>query len=63
MKVEDYLSKDTKSKLKKMRKRRKKRKKPGDPFKEKLSERDLKDLMGLNRDTYSRGKGGAIRRK
>lgn len=31
--------------------------------KERLSERDLKELMGLNRDTYARGKGGAIRKR
>lgn len=31
--------------------------------KEKLSDRDLRELMGVNRDTFSRGKGGAIRRR
>ena len=31
--------------------------------KEKLSPNDLKDLMGENRQTYKRGKGGAVRRK
>ena len=30
---------------------------------EKLSARDLAELMGTNRDTYRRGTGGAIRRK
>lgn len=31
--------------------------------KEKLSKHDLRELMGTNRDTYKRGRGGAIRRK
>lgn len=31
--------------------------------KERLSDRDLRELMGTNRDTYKRGKGGAIRKK
>lgn len=31
--------------------------------KEKLSSRDLKDLMGCNRGTYTRGKGGAFRQR
>ncbi|WNF36603.1 hypothetical protein RJD24_19620 [Bacillaceae bacterium IKA-2] len=30
---------------------------------EKLSPYDLKELMGQNRQTYKRGKGGAVRRK
>lgn len=30
---------------------------------EKLSRRDLKDLMGCNRGTYTRGKGGAYRQR
>ncbi|MBU5214937.1 hypothetical protein [Heyndrickxia oleronia] len=29
----------------------------------KLSDSEIKDLMGVNRDIYRRGKGGAIRRK
>lgn len=31
--------------------------------KEKLSDKDLRELMGVNRDTFGRGKGGAIRRR
>lgn len=31
--------------------------------KEKLSERDLKELMGSNRATYARGKGGAYKQR
>lgn len=30
---------------------------------EKLTEKDWAELMNVNRDTYKRGKGGAIRRK
>lgn len=30
---------------------------------ENLSQREWKEIMGCNRDTYSRGKGGAIRRR
>jgi hypothetical protein len=57
MKLSDQLNKDTKDRLKKM-----KRRVSNDPLQEKLSERELKDLMGMNRDTYVR-RGGAIRRK
>ena len=35
----------------------------GKPKPEKLSGADLKELMGQNRQTYKRGKGGAMRRK
>ncbi|MGG4267423.1 hypothetical protein [Peribacillus simplex] len=31
--------------------------------KEKLSRRDLEELMNINASTYIRGRGGAIRRK
>lgn len=31
--------------------------------KETLSERDLKELMGCNRATYARGKGGAYKQR
>lgn len=62
MKLSDRLNNDTKHKLKKMRRRRKKKKVNQDPLQEKLSEREWKDLMGMNRDTYER-RGGAIRRK
>lgn len=30
--------------------------------KEKLSFRDIEELMGVHRDRYERGRGGAIRR-
>lgn len=45
---------------KKMRRKRNKKKVPKDPLKEKLSMSDLKQLMGMNRDTYVR-RGGTIR--
>lgn len=32
-------------------------------LKEKISEGDIKKLMGMNRDRYGRGRGGAIRKK
>lgn len=31
--------------------------------KERLSSRDIAELMGSNRDTFKRAKGGAIRRR
>jgi hypothetical protein len=43
----------------KNKKRFKKKKSP----KEKLSDRDLKELMGINRPVYRRAKGGAFRQK
>ena len=33
------------------------------PKPEILNDKDLKDLMGQNRQTYKRGKGGAVKRK
>ncbi|KAF6601637.1 hypothetical protein V7685_17535 [Bacillus velezensis] len=30
---------------------------------QKLTERDLENLMGINRPTYKRGRGGAFRQK
>ncbi|WP_169917364.1 hypothetical protein [Alkalihalobacterium alkalinitrilicum] len=51
LKSGDRLDKYTKSKLEKNEKET-----------EKLSEKDIKNLMGMNRDRYER-RGGAIRRK
>ncbi|WP_054634827.1 hypothetical protein [Thalassobacillus sp. C254] len=45
---------------KKAKKKKSKRKKSK---KEILSSHDIKSLMGMNRATYSRGRGGAIRQK
>lgn len=33
------------------------------PKKEQLSKKDIEELMGMNKPTYKRGKGGAIRNK
>jgi hypothetical protein len=41
----------------------KENKKESPKKKEQLSEKDIKELMGTNRPTYKRGKGGAIRNK
>ena len=49
-KLRDHLSDDEIKKLKAKKK-------------EKLSMLDVMELMGVNRQTYKRGKGGAIRRK
>jgi len=49
--VEDRLSKEQKQQLKKKRKE-----------KEQLSFKDWQEIMGVNRDTYTR-KNGAVRRK
>lgn len=51
MKLSDMLSDDQKKKIESTRKK-----------KEKLKSWELKDLMGINRDTYKRNRG-AIRRK
>gem|GEM_PF-6427135 len=56
MKLEDRLGKDTIEKLNKIRKKKRRKK-------EKLTERDYRELMGEFRDTYKRGPTGAIRRK
>jgi hypothetical protein len=54
MKLADHLSREQQEKLKRMKKRKNKSR----------PERiDWHDLMGMNRDTYKRGRGGAIRRK
>jgi hypothetical protein len=55
--IDDEVKKQLKYKTKLVKKRQQKRNK------EKLSQRDIEDLMGINRDIYTRGKGGALRRK
>ena len=54
MELSDCLNKNTRTKLKKLSSK---------PKPEILTDKDLKDLMGQNRQTYKRGKGGAVRRK
>lgn len=61
MKIEHLISDDVKKKLGYKTNRNKKQKPKR--HKEKLSRRDIEDLMGIDRDVYVRGKGGAIRRK
>lgn len=60
MRIEHFVSDEVKKKLGYKSKRNKKRKPKR--YKEKLSQRDIEDLMGINRDIYVR-KGGALRRK
>lgn len=48
MRIADHLNKEQKKKLDKLKKE------------EKI---DWKEIMGMNRDTYKRGKGGAMRRR
>lgn len=58
MRIADFLSDETKKQLNQNRTRRKKRKRN----KKKLTQKELEELMGVNRDIYVR-KNGAIRRK
>lgn len=60
MRIEHFVSDEVKKKLGYKSKRNKKRKPKR--YKEKLTQRDIEDLMGINRDIYVR-KGGAMRRK
>ena len=53
MKLSDRLDKNTRTKVKNLSKQ---------PKQEILTDKDLKDLMGVNRDRYER-KGGAVKRK
>jgi predicted Zn-dependent peptidase len=43
-------------------KKKHKRKKPQQAREEKLRDRDIRDLMGMNKPRYRRNKGGAYRR-
>jgi len=56
MKLSDCLNKSTRNKLRNLSSKSKPEKK------EHLTDKDLADLMGINRDRYER-KGGAVRRK
>lgn len=56
MKIGDQLTNEQMDKLSQINKPKKKRNK------QKLSRKEIHDLMGINRDTYER-RGGAIRRK
>jgi hypothetical protein len=62
MKVRDHLSKEQQEKLKKYKKPKyKKPKHKKKKRKRKPEQVDWHDLMGMNRDTYKRGRGGAYR--
>ena len=63
MRVEDRLDKGTRNKLNILRgtKNKEKHKNPNN-HQENLSERDIKDLMGINRATYKRCRG-ALRQR
>ena len=57
MRIEDHLNTEQKRQLDGMRNVKKKKRK-------KRKERvDWVDIMGMNRDRYGRGRGGAVRRK
>ncbi len=58
MKLADHLNANQKEQLNKIKAKKRKRTKKKKP--EKV---DWAEIMGTNRDTYRRGKGGAIRRK
>jgi hypothetical protein len=60
MRIEHLVDDEVKKKLGYKSKRNKKRK--SKHYKEKLSQRDIEDLMGINRDIYVR-RSGALRRK
>lgn len=57
MKLKDHLTKEQVKQLGKMKKKKKRNKQPKE---EKV---DWINIMGMDRDRYSRGRGGAIRRK
>jgi hypothetical protein len=57
MKIVDHLSDKQIKQLKTLTSPENKKKPP------ELSRRDIEELMGVNRDIYVRGKGGAVRRK
>jgi len=52
MKLSDCLNKNTRTKLKNLSSK---------PKPEILTDKDLAELMGQYRQTYKRGKGGAVR--
>jgi DNA-binding transcriptional regulator YiaG len=52
MKIEDHLSKRQKKVIDTIRKKN-----------EELSQQDWLEIMGINKQTLKRGKGGAMRRK
>lgn len=63
MKLSDHLNKDTKVKLSQIHKPNKKAKKRNHTPKKKEERIDWSDLMGMNRQTLKRGKGGVMKKK
>jgi hypothetical protein len=67
MKLADHLSEENRKKMNEIskKKRRRKRKNKNNPLRqtERLTEKDYRELMGQYKETYKRGKGGAIRRR
>lgn len=62
MKFADHLSKADIQKFNQLRKADRNKKEHKPKPKEKLSQRDIEELMGMNRDRYQR-RNGAVRRK
>ncbi|MEK5524129.1 hypothetical protein [Heyndrickxia sp. FSL W8-0423] len=62
MKFADHLSKDSIRKFNQLRRAARNKKEKPKQKKEKLSFRDVTNLMGTNRDTFKRV-GGRVRRK
>jgi len=66
MKLSDWIDNNTRGKLRNLSSKSKpddKKQTTNSRCKEKLTDKDLVELMGQNRQTYKRGKGGAVRRK
>jgi hypothetical protein len=63
VKLEDRLTPQRKEVLKNIRKRKRRKNKPKSKPTENLTEKDFRELMGMNRDTYKRGPGGSIRKR
>lgn len=64
MKIRDLLPDGQRNELQSLNKSKSSKKEQLKPIKlkEKLSTREWKDIMGINRDTYTR-RNGAVRRK
>ena len=60
MKLEDHLTTEQLKQLGKMSKKKKKKRNKQQPKEEKVN---WINIMGMDRDRYSRGRGGAMRRK
>ena len=66
MKLSDWIDNNTRGKLRNLSSKSKpddKKQATNSGCKEKLTDKDLVELMGQNRQTYKRSKGGAVKRK